>query len=102
LNTGENKLSAERKIPATKLGLLFQDPKKGYLSTREIQIHHNLWLIRSELNVATEWVPLLRVREASGSDLGPETHYPWISRGFLSIQENVGIIPQIRHRQISS
>jgi hypothetical protein len=45
-------------------------------------------------NVAVEWlVPLLRIREILGSNLGPETGYPEGFRGFIqSLHVSTGII----------
>jgi hypothetical protein len=44
-------------------------------------------------NIVVEYLaPLVRIREALGSNRGPETGYPELFRGFLqSLQEKAGI-----------
>jgi hypothetical protein len=64
---------------------------------------YNIWnpqIIQEEilaiLSVVLEWLTLLlRIREVPGSNISPETGYPyWFFRGCpQSLQANAGIVP---------
>jgi hypothetical protein len=70
-------------------------PNYFYSRNRHIQFEFRILLQKKIKNVVVELLELLfSIREVSGSNLGPETGYSEVFRGFpQSIQANSGVVP---------